>query len=278
MTDVAAVRARFAAAVHRPDDAIDLAEAALLIAAESFPELDIARYMGALDELARTIAPALDACDTDGDRVRRLVEFLALECRFRGNQADYYDRRNSFLNEVLDRRTGIPITLTLVYTEVARRVRLPLLGVGFPGHFLAKLPGPQELIVDAFQGRIVTIADCVERLQAAFGRDVRLAPDHLRAATRREILVRMLHNLKQIYVRARDPAAALACSERVLLVEPNLADEFRDRGLLYAQLECYAAARDDLERFLALAPDHPTAPAIRERVVELRRKGVTTLH
>ncbi len=267
-------RERFAAAVAS-DGAIDLAETALLIAAEAYPELDVARYLAMLDDLAAAARPALQASVDDAARVERLVHYLADERRFRGNESDYYDQRNSFLNDVLERRTGIPITLALVYIEVARRLDLAVVGVGFPGHFLAKHPGSRELIIDPFHGKIIGPDDCTQRLRAVFGRDVPLDPAHLRAATPREILVRMLRNLKQVYLQARDPLRALGCSERILLVEPGLAPELRDRGLLYAQLEWYPAARADLERFLALAPDDPTAPVIRERLIEIGRKGIT---
>jgi len=268
-------RERFAAAVSVADDAVDLAEAALLIAAEVYPALDLAHYLRALDDLAAAAEPTLRGAGADTDRLRRLVHFLAVESRFRGNQDDYYDRRNSFLNEVLDRRVGIPITLALVYMEVARRLDLPLVGVGFPGHFLAKHPGPPEIVIDPFFGKILGPRDCEQRLRAVLGEDARLDPAHLRAATPREILVRLLRNLKQIHLQARELEAALACSERILLVVPELPQELRDRGLLYAQLECFAAARADLERFLALAPNDPSAAAVRQRLIDLGRSGAT---
>ena len=275
MSDAQRARAQFAAVVSVPDDTIDLAEAALLIAAEAYPDLDVSRYVGMLDGLAAEAAPSMRGCADDAERVRRLVEYLAVERRFRGNENDYYDQRNSFLNDVLERRTGIPITLALVYVEVARRLDVAVVGVGFPGHFLAKHPGPTEVIIDPFRGQIVTEQECAQRLSAMYGRTVPLEPEHLRAATAREILVRMLRNLKQIYLHTRDLAAALGCSERILVVQPDLAPELRDRGLLYAQLEWYPAARADLERFLVLAPDDPTVPVVRERLIELGSKGVT---
>jgi regulator of sirC expression with transglutaminase-like and TPR domain len=268
-------RARFAELVGGDDTDIDLAEATLLIAAEAYPGLDVERYVRALDRLAAEAEPAVRAAGDDAERVRKLVEFLSVERRFRGNQDDYYDRRNSFLNEVLERRTGIPITLAVVYMEVARRLGLVLLGVGFPGHFLAKHPGASELIVDPFFGQILSPRDCAQRLRAVLGEDAELEPAHLRAATPKEMLVRILRNLKQIYLQARELESALSCSERVLLVEPDLAHELRDRGLLYEQLECFAAARGDLERFLALAPHDPSADTIRERVINLGRHGAT---
>ena len=275
MPSAADARARFAAAVAGADETIDLAEAALLIAAETYPALDIGRYVRVLDDLAAAAQPVVRDIAAGADRARRLVEFLTVDARFRGNQTDYYDRRNSFLNDVLDRRTGIPITLAVVYMQVARRLDVPMVGVGFPGHFLVKHPGPPELIIDPFFARILHRRDCEQRLQAALGPEARLLPGHLRAATTRDILVRMLRNLKQIHVRTRELPAALACCERILLVEPDLPDELRDRGLLYEQLECYAAARADLERFLALAPDDPSSESIREHLIALGRLAAT---
>lgn len=275
MASVPDARERFAAMVGGPDAAIDLGVAALLIAAEAYPGLDVDRYIGVLDALAADVQRALHGSADDAARVRRLVHALAVERRFLGNRDDYYDRRNSFLNDVLDRRTGIPITLALVYVEVARRLGLAVVGVGFPGHFLAKHAGDTELIIDPFHGQILTLEQCAERLRSMAGEDVALAPGHLRAATAREILVRMLRNLKQVYLQARDPAAALGCSERILLVQPDLAAELRDRGLLYIQLGWYPAARADLDRFLALAPDDPTAPIVRDRLIAIARQGVT---
>jgi regulator of sirC expression with transglutaminase-like and TPR domain len=271
------VRDRFTEIVQGPDEAIDLAEAALLIAAEAYPDLEVGRYTAALDGLASGVAARVGRAASDLERARALIFGLAVEQHFLGNQEEYYDRRNSFLNEVLERRTGIPITLTVVYVEVARRLDLPVYGVGFPGHFLAKYAGATDIVIDPFYGNILSPGDCEERLRAAMGPDAHFDRSLLRPATGREIVVRMLRNLKQIYLQAREYAPALACSERLLLVAPELAHEVRDRGLLYAQLECYAAARADLERFLALAPADDTAPTVRERLIEISRHG-TTLH
>lgn len=268
-------RDRFAELVGTAAVDIDLAEAALLIAAEAYPGLDVSRYVAALDTLASEAESTLIGASGDSDRVRRLVQFLSVERRFRGNQEDYYDRRNSFLNEVLERRTGIPITLAVVYMEVARRLGLLVVGVGFPGHFLTKHPGTSELIIDPFFGQFLSMHDCEQRLRAVLGEEAMLEPGHLRAATPKEILVRLLRNLKQVYLQNRELAPALGCSERILLVDPALSQELRDRGLLYEQLECYAAARADLGRFLSLAPNDPSAEAVRERLIAISRHRAT---
>jgi regulator of sirC expression with transglutaminase-like and TPR domain len=271
-------RARFAAAVQADDEAIDLVEVALLIAAEAYPELDLDRYRATLDALGDGARAHVGAADSDAGRVRALIHYLAREQRFVGNQEDYYDRRNSFLNEVLDRRTGIPITLAVVYIAVARRAGIVVDGIGFPGHFLAKYRGEPEIVFDPFFGQVLSEDQCARRLQAVMGEDTPFDRRYLRRATAKEIVVRMLRNLKQIYLQAREYEPALACSERILLVQPELPQELRDRGLLYQQLECYSAARADLERFLALAPQDDSAEVVREKLIEIRRHGGATLH
>jgi regulator of sirC expression with transglutaminase-like and TPR domain len=271
-------REQFAALVQRDEADIDLAEAALLIAAEAYPGLDVARHLAALDALADAAEPRLGGATSDLERARVLIHFLAAEQRFSGNHDDYYDVRNSFLNDVLERRTGIPITLALVYIEVGRRLGLPMVGVGFPGHFLVKLAGGEDVVIDPFFGRILDERACAERLRTVAGQKATYDRRLLRAATAKEILVRMLRNLKQIYLQAREFEPALACSERILLVAPALAHELRDRGLLYHQLECYAAAQLDLERFLSLLPGDDSAAAIREKLIDIRRHGGATLH
>ena len=279
MPSLADPRERFAVAVQADDEAIDLAEVALLIAAEAYPELDLGRYRATLDALGDGARAGVGAADTDAARLRALIHYLAREQRFVGNQDDYYDRRNSFLNEVLDRRTGIPITLAVVYIEVARRAGLAVAGVGFPGHFLATFRGDaEEIVFDPYFGQVLSEDQCAQRLRAVMGQDTPFDRAYLRRATTKEILVRMLRNLKQIYLQAREFEPALACSERILLVQPELPQELRDRGLLYQQLECFSAAQADLERFLSLAPNDESVEVVREKLIEIRRHGGATLH
>jgi regulator of sirC expression with transglutaminase-like and TPR domain len=266
-------REQFALLARLPDAKIDTALAALWIAAEEYGSLDPQPTLARLDALAAAAAPSLDEASNDGERAERLLHFLHDEQGFVGNEKSYDDPCNSFLNVVLERRTGIPITLSLVLVEVARRSGLPLRGVSFPGHFLVKLEGPQLRILDPFHGRILELSDCRARLHAAFGVDTPFRPElHLRAATPREILVRMLTNLKHLHLRARDFGRTLACCERILLLLPDAPLELRDRGLVYERLECFAAAAKDLERFLQLSPDDESAPAIRERLHTLRSR------
>jgi regulator of sirC expression with transglutaminase-like and TPR domain len=264
----------FARLVSRPDPAIDLAEAALLIAKEEYPELEVARYLARLDDLAEALR---DGVGGDGDPQRliaRLGEYLFREQGFRGNTADYYDPRNSFLNQVLDRRLGIPITLSTVYMEVGRRLGVRLHGVGMPGHFLVKYIGPdEEIVIDPFHGgTVLSPADCQRLLDRLSGGKLRFEPRFLSALTTRQILARMLTNLKQIYVNRQAYAKALGVVERLLILDPQAAAEIRDRGLLSCQLNRYAEAMADLEQYLKLAPAAEDAGVIREHLRSLRQR------
>jgi regulator of sirC expression with transglutaminase-like and TPR domain len=256
----------------RPDARVDVATGALLIAAEHEPGVDVETALGELEQLAESVRPRLQSAVSDHDLVARLNECLFEELGFRGNRDDYYDPRNSFLNAVLERRTGIPITLCIVYVEVARRLALDAHGVGFPGHFLAKVVGEREIVVDAFDGLILTRDDCAARLRAGFGPQAELRPELLAPIGPRQILSRMLGNLKQIYLQQRRLEAAIACCDRILLLAPDSPLELRDRGLLHREIECFGPAADDLERFLLLAPGHETAEQIRTVLAALRER------
>lgn len=267
-------RLTFARLVSGPEPAIDLAEAALLIAKEEYPDLEVARYLARLDDLARAVRQGAGG---DGDPRRliaRLGDYLFRELGFRGNTDAYYDPRNSFLNDVLDRRLGIPITLSTVYMEVGRRLGVRLHGVGMPGHFLVKYVGPdEELVIDPFHGgRVVSPADCQGILDRLSGGTLRLEPRFLAALTTRQILARMLTNLKLIYVKSQDYARALGVVERLLILEPQAASEIRDRGLLSCQLKRTPQAMADLEQYLRLVPAAEDAEVIRQHLRSLRQR------
>lgn len=268
-------RDRFAELARLPDPEIDLALAALLIAAEEYDGLDVAAYATRIDELAAGALARVGGARIDVDPravIDRFHAYLFEELGFRGNEDDYYDPKNSFLNDVLDRRTGIPISLAAVYVEVGRRLGWPVRGVGFPGHFLAKWElADGDVVVDPFFGTVVSEEDCKELLtrvsngQLAFRREL-LAPIPTRG-----ILARMLANLKGIWVKRGDFTRAIASCDRILLLLPDAVSEYRDRGLLWGKLECHRPALADLERYLGAAPGARDARSVREQVATLRK-------
>jgi len=201
--------------------------------------------------------------------------YLFTEEGFRGNEDDYYDPRNSFLNDVLDIKTGIPITLSVLYIEIASRLGLTLLGVGFPGHFIVKYSGMEgEILVDPFnKGRILSIKDCKEILDRIYGGRMQFHSEFLQPVTKKEILSRMLHNLKGIYLNSTNYLKALSIVDMILLIDPEAMDELRDRGLLYYNLECFTQALSDLETYLRHATKAEDAELIRGYIPVL--KGLT---
>jgi len=256
---VAPVRARFAALVSAPDAGLDLATAALLVAAEEYPQLPLEPYLRRLDVLAERVRDRLGDETAPVVVLQELTRVLFREERFRGNVSAYYDPRNSFLNDVLDRRLGIPITLGIVCLEVGWRLGLPLTGVNFPGHFLVRCAGEAlPLLVDPFEGGAIRFEDEAQALlDRVYGGMVRLQPEFLQAVGKREILVRLLSNLKAIYLNAQDDARALGVMDRLLLLRPDAPGELRDRGMLLSRTGRPREAAADLERYLALAPDAP---------------------
>ena len=265
-------RDQFAAIAAR--EPVPLARGALLIAKEEYPELDIDKYTGQLATLAREAEPAVRAGADTVERVQLLSHFLFEEQGFDGNRDRYSDPRNSFLNEVLDRRLGIPITLSVVYLEVGRRLGINLFGVSFPTHFLVKAVDERgELMIDPFcGGAILGLDEIRARLAQIYNQPVEVHPAMLKAVGARHILVRLLRNLKAIYVNGSDWPRALAVLDRILLLDPRSIDELAERGALFERLECFQAALDDFQSFLSLAATHPAADAAREAVVRLMRQ------
>ncbi len=266
---------RFRQIVSGPDEEINLAEAALLIASEEYPDLDIAAYLARLDEMAATLKRRLRADISPADAIVALNRFLFDEHGFTGNAADYYDPRHSFLNEVLDRKRGIPLTLALVYIEISRRIGLQVQGVSFPAHFLVKCRLRKGTVVldpyangislslDDLKQRIKSLRNGVELPQSSIA-------EMLATASNKEILVRMLRNLKGIYSHHKQWLKALAATDRIITVMPDLADEYCDRGMIYLSLECFRAALFDLQAYIKMLPEAADADTIRQKVVELQ--------
>lgn len=266
-------RTRFAELVAR--DHVPLDEAALAIAQEEYPALRPEAYLARLDALAARVIRHAPSPSRAASTLRALREVLHGEEGLRGNDEHYQDPRNSFLNEVLDRRLGIPISLSVIYLEVARRAGLHLDGVGFPGHFLAKYASPAggEVFIDAHNGgELLSAEECVARYRArSGGKD--LDPRYLAAVSTRQILARMLHNLRRIYAELRDDVRLFWVLDRILLLVPGQLEALRDRGLAAARLGGVAAAARDLEAYLARASEASDAAEIRTALSELRGRA-----
>lgn len=270
------------ATIARAGARLDLAAAALEIARIGHPDLDPAPWLSRLDDLADGVRPKVSSTDSTEGRVFILTQFLFEECGFRGNEEHFYDPRNSFLNDVLSRRVGIPITLSLVLMEVGRRVGLPVQGIGFPGHFLVRVPvGGGLLVLDPFfGGRPLGEPELLERLGALRSdhpTPERLPGEFLAAIDPRDILARMLRNLLHIYTEADQHLEALQTVDLALVLDPDSPDDLRTRAQLFERLECGPAAIADYQRALALAPSGPGAEYGRRRLAKLLR-SVPPLH
>jgi regulator of sirC expression with transglutaminase-like and TPR domain len=267
------IRRRFEKLVGKPGELIDLAQAALLVAAEEETHVDVAHYLAVLDELGRSGAARV--ASSPGAGIEAFNKFFFEEKRFRGNQSEYYDPHNSFLHDVLERHVGIPITLSIVYMEVGTRAGLETQGVGMPGHFIvrARETGSLEAaLVDPFDGRVIDRDICQARLDELFEGNVSLTDEHLRTSSAREILVRLLTNLKAIYTRARLYPKALAAVERILLVMPDDPSEQRDRGALLAQMGRLPEAIWATQLYLQLAPRADDAEQVKEQLHIMQRR------
>lgn len=269
--DFPIARQRFYQEIHQPEALIDLLKAALYLAQEEYPDLEADEYVNAVDTMAMEVQERLPAEPYPLRIIRAINAYLYDDLGFRGNTDSYYDPRNSFLNEVIDRRTGIPITLSLVYLEIARRIDFPMEGIGMPGHFLIRpVAGEMQVFVDAFQqGEVLFEEDCQERLQQIYGQPVVMRPEFLQSVSPRHLLARMLTNLKVIYLNQNDLERSLAAVERILLLFPNAVTEQRDRGLLYYQATRWVEARADLLNYLEQVPNAEDAIVIHKLLEQL---------
>lgn len=268
----AGARGRFAKEVLRPDEEIDLARAALLVGAEEEPRhCDVERCLAEFDEMGEEARARF--ANEGGSRIMSLNRYLFDEHGFVGNEAEYYDPRNSMLHQVLGRHKGIPITLSVVYLEVGRRAGLRVEGVGMPGHFLVRAFDEtcvEGVLVDPFEARLTTPDECQRRLDVIYDGKLELSDEHLRPAGTRSILARLLGNLKAVYVQAQLFRRALAAVERILLLAPHDLEERRDRGMLLAQLNRTTEAIAEMQSYLNLAPDAPDAEVVREQLKKMR--------
>ncbi len=270
-------RKTFQQLVTLPDSAIPLAEVALLMASEEYPQLEISPYLDKLDHMAEMAQELLRTADSPVQTVSKINAILFERVGFRGNTEDYYDPRNSFFNDVLDRRVGIPITLSTVYMEVSRRLKFPISGVGMPGHFVVKYYNRnEEFFLDPFnRGEILTREDCRERIHGMYGDSIEFSERLLEPVTNRQILVRMLNNLKLTYLKSQAFDKTLAIVDMMLMVEPDDIEQFRDRGLIRLQLRQFEGAARDLDHYLRKARNCQDREAVENHLKELRRIQAT---
>ena len=258
------------------DDQVPLLGSALLIAHDEYPNLNAAACDALVEAHVASLRPEVDVIDSAPLKMQAINHRLFNELGYAGNHDEYYDPRNSYMNEVLTRRLGNPISLAVVQLEVARRLGVPLDGVSFPGHFLVRLPVDDGvLVMDPFnRGRPLNADELRQRARPHFGEDV---PDEallqiLTPAPPRAILVRMLRNLHGLYTESGDWARAVRCTDRILRLTPDNAEALRDRGLGYSELGHLIGAHHDLGRYLQLNPEAQDADAIRSRMVEQGRE------
>jgi len=257
-----------------PDERIDLFRAALAIAQAEYPQMDPERYVARLQRLAERVPLRLGHSTDPRATIDAINQVLFGECGLRGNRDDYFDPRNSFLNQVLDRGLGIPITLAVIYQEVARRVGFPLVGVGMPGHFLLKHFDERgdELLIDVFDGgKILTQAGCQQRLDDIYGGQVVLEREHLLAVTNRQVLTRMLNNLRQIYIAGRNLRKATEVLDFVLTLHPRSAEDVKQRAVLLYSSNKQSAALRDFEEYVRLAPDASDVDEIKNTAIGIRK-------
>lgn len=264
--------------MRTPDSSFNIAECALIVARHEYPSLDVPGYLQQLDQIAERLRLRLPADAGKPHVISMLNHYLFRELGYAGNRDNFYDPRNSFLNDVIDRRIGIPITLSILYMEIGRRVGVTLQGVSFPGHFLAKYVTDQGVIVlDPFnQGISLSEADLRERLRQSGGGvdslDMPLSA-LLRAATPHEILLRLARNLKAIYSNAGELEKAIATANLILCLNPQDASELRDRATMYHQLFCYRAALADFEQLVKIDVDAAEDDRIRATIADLKQKN-----
>lgn len=263
----------WAAEVERPDTDINLSRAALALSRMEYPELDAERYLRRLDGLAADVA-SHPGGGTPLERLHRLREYLFAEQGFKGNRDDYFDPRNSFLSDVLDRRVGIPISLSLVLIEVGKRLDLPMEGIGLPGHFITGVRLDEApILLDPFHGgAILTPESCREVVSRALGKRVRLTEASFVPVGDRQFLTRMLANLKAIYWRRQDWPRAVAVSDRILILDPACGVERRDRGIALAKAGDYRRGLADWERYVTEFPDAPDNAEMRGHLRHIRQK------
>lgn len=273
LTHPALARQRFVEIAHRPETQVDLVEASLVIALEDNPRLDIDRYLEQVDGWSSAVRGRLD-----GSRnIERIVDCINVllfdEEGFHGTSSeDYYDPRSALLSEALDRHAGLPITLSILYIEMSRRIGVEATGVSLPGRFLVKFTGDfGHILIDPFDsGRVLSTIELQKILDEMYGGGVRLREHHLRSFSPREILARELAHLKAAYLARHDLPRAVASLDRLLILDDRDAYEVRDRATLAMQMHAYTQAIEFFERYLELMPHADDRLRVREQIAYLR--------
>ena len=249
------------------NDQIDLARGALLIAKDAYADLEVDVYLQRLNQMAEALQSQISERADTTEQIHHLNRYLFEAQGFAGSsQENYYDARNSYFNEVLERKIGIPITLSVVYMEIGKRIGLPLVGVGFPGHFIVK-HRDLEIVIDPFEGgQILSDADLSERLTQIFREPVPMHPQFLKAVTNKEILARILRNLRQVYFREREYEKAINAAEPITWLTPQSAQDYRDLGYLYYQVNAYAQSLTAFKIYLRLSDDPPDQEEISRNI------------
>lgn len=270
---------QYFAMLVQDDESFPLFEAAVSVAQDEYPDLDVQQLLGDVDQLTERVRRRLPLDAPPIQRLRALNQFFFRDLGFGGNINDYYDPDNSHLNAVLRTRRGIPITLALIWLEIAQGLRLKARGVNFPGHFMVKVNLPEgQVIIDPFTGQSLGREDLSERLEP-YKRSQGLVDEfdvpaglYLQAAPPREILARLLRNLKEIYRAQEDWQRLLAVQQRLVTLVPDHLPEWRDRGLAHAELGQIDQAVSDLEHYVSQTDDALDRDAIEHRIEELRRE------
>jgi len=262
------------------DESIDLGIGALLIASLENPRLDFSKYLRALDELAEKAKPRIHGAHSDAHRVHSLARFLGQECGHAGNADDYYDPKNSCLDEILDGQPGIPISLSLLFMEVGRRIGLEMVGVAFPGHFFIKHKTTPDLFIDAFHdGEVMSYDEVRGFFHRTLSTKLPPTEDLIPIPSNRSILIRMLQNLKSIYQAHAEPIKTIAVIDRLLLLEPHQPREYLVRAINYLGLNAHAFALRDLQTYVDITPEDSDYRAmIVEQIEDIKQRKTSVFH
>lgn len=263
--DYDAWRQYFEGIVQVPEEQLELDKAALVIASDAYPDLDVSHYLAQLDGMAATVKPNLPSKNSPPESIAALNRHLFSELGFRGNRENYYDPRNSYLNDIIERRVGLPITLSLVYLSVGRRLDLPLYGVGLPGHFLVKWQDDESIVlIDPFnEGELLDARGAEERVRDTYDPNAEFQAQWLESVGSKYILIRLLNNLKLVFLQAEEFRKAWRVVDKMLVLEPHSAENIRDMGLLSLRLGAYRKAATHLEEYLLEHPEASDANQIR---------------